>query len=497
MAKSIEEMYNELMEKSNLDEDSISHGRNYDYDDDESEDFFTSKEIVKQKEEMEERLGISTSVDSSLIEEDVHFKRYTKRRVHKYTEKEMEEIKQSCGVSIVHDYGENDIFHMSDEEREKNDMLAEMSLKLSRLKRTYRKIDQYIEAMRVVVEAWELLEKNNYVHDKDEFFQLVSEGKIVSNRIIMPKMKKLDRYNMDLVIKYISNPELDPKDLMPNDNKDEWDKYGNAKLEERYEQYVEEYIAEHKDEYENEMSYDLREKASDYAEDQIQTDEMERLLSPEEAQFILDRADNPPEIKVKDIPKKEIKGYDDRNITSFKKKKLSKKEKYIRNNLHDMLIKIQNNPSLNSSSDDYYSRSFMLTNSMFEQEPIETNPLDKLQFYGSWADDEAVFLYDLAVREELLKQHPPKENYLTYSDKELATFFRILEENGINTVDLRRKMNCSEDELSKTKVKETKKNNKKIESAVLQRIIKLNDNKKFKKIVNKAEKELQKYSEED
>lgn len=497
MFKSIEEMYEELMAKSNLDNDNIIHGKKFDYDeDDESEDFFTSKEIVKQKEDIEERLGITPSQDDGIIEEDVHFKRYTKRREHKYTEKEMEEIKQSCEVSIVHDYGENDIFHMSDEERANNDMLAEMSLKLSRLKRTYRKIDQYIEAMRVVVEAWELLEKNNYVHDKDEFFKLVSEGKIVSNRIIMPKMKKLDRYNMDLVIKYISNPELDPKDLMPEDTNNSWDKYDNSKIEERYEQYINEYIENHKDEYDDETSYDLREKASEYAEEQIQTDEMERLLSPEEAQFILDKADNPPEIRVKDIPEKQIKGYDDRNITSFKKKKkLSKKERYIRSNLHDMLIKIQTNPTLNSSGD-YYS-SFMLTNSMFEQEEIQTNPLDKLQFRGSWADDDAVFLYDLAVREELLKQHPPKENYLTYSDKELANFFRILEENGINTVDLRRKMNCSDDALTKAKTKQTKKDNKKIESAILQRITKLNDNKKFKKIVNKAEKELQKYSEED
>lgn len=497
MFKSIEEMYEELMVKSNLDDDNIIHSKKFDYDeDDESEDFFTSKEIVKQKEDIEERLGITPLQDDGIIEEDVHFKRYTKRREHKYTEKEMEEIKQSCEVSIVHDYGENDIFHMSDEERANNDMLAEMSLKLSRLKRTYRKIDQYIEAMRVVVEAWELLEKNNYVHDKDEFFKLVSEGKIVSNRIIMPKMKKLDRYNMDLVIKYISNPELDPKDLMPEDTNNSWDKYDNSKIEERYEQYINEYIETHKDEYDDETSYDLREKASEYAEEQIQTDEMERLLSPEEAQFILDKADNPPEIRVKDIPEKQIKGYDDRNITSFKKKKkLSKKERYIRSNLHDMLIKIQTNPTLNSSGD-YYS-SFMLTNSMFEQEEIQTNPLDKLQFRGSWADDDAVFLYDLAVREELLKQHPPKENYLTYSDKELANFFRILEENGINTVDLRRKMNCSDDTLTKAKTKQTKKDNKKIESAILQRITKLNDNKKFKKIVNKAEKELQKYSEED
>lgn len=493
MSKSIEEMYNELMAHSNLEEDKYSNKEYLFSDDDDDEDFFTSKEIISRKEELKERLNISGIDQPVEIEEDVYFKRYTKRREHKYTEKEMREIEASCETSIVHDYGPYDIYHMSDEERANNDMLSELNMKLGCLKRTYRKVDEYIKAMRIVVQAWEILEKNNFVHTKDEFFQLVSEGKIVSNRIIMPKLKRMDRYNIDLIIKYISNPELDPKDLSPSNNNSLEDEY-DSELDEKYERYMNEYIQEHENEFE---SYELRNKASAYAEEQINIDEMERLLSPEEAQYIIDHADNPESFRVKDIKPKYIKGYDKRNITKFngKKKKMNKTEKYITENLHDMLIRIQTNPNLNSSGD-YYSQSYMLTNSMFEPEKESKDVFDDMKFHGSWADDDAVYLYDLSVREELLKQHPPKESYLTYADKELSQFFKILEDNGVNTIDLRRKMNCTDDDNSKKKILQEKKENKKIESALLQRITELNKNKKFKKIVSKAEKELQKYEED-
>ena len=165
---------------------------------DDSESFMTSKDLVEQKEKIEKQNpNINIPIISPDIEEEVHFKRYTKKRAHKYTESEMKAIRESCVSTIVHDYGERDIYHLSDEERRKNDMLAELSMKLSGVKRVYRKVNEYVEAMRIVVEAWQLLEKNNYIHTRDEFFDLVADGTIVSSRIVMPKLKKSDQYNMD------------------------------------------------------------------------------------------------------------------------------------------------------------------------------------------------------------------------------------------------------------------------------------------------------------
>lgn len=458
MGKSIEDLYMELITESSIDTGEPV----YYSDNDDSEDFLTSKEIIKTKEDLEERFGI-TQPSNSVIEEEVHFKRYTKRREHKYTEKEMSDIRNGCLSTIVHDYGENDKYHQSDEERAANDMLCELAIKLQSLKRTYRKIDQYIEAMRVVVQAWEMLEeKGNYIHTREEFFKMVASGKIVSNQIIMPKLKRMDQYNMDLIIKYISNPDLDPNDLVPEPVHDDW-----------YDDLLED----------------------DETEIESEKDKMIRLLSPEEFEFIEKYENDPPEIVVKDFKRDLIKGYDRKDYTfgrRMKKKKYNKKERYIRENLHDILNRIQLNEK---NRENGYTISSLITHNIFDVDKKPKDFWDDLYFDGSWANEDDVFLYDLAVREEILRQHPHNNGYLTYGDQELARFFKILEDNGINTINLRRKMDCPTDGLSRTEEKQKKKDNKKIESALIQRITKLNQNEKFKKIVSKAENALNKQYE--
>lgn len=464
--KSIEEMYQELIEQVGLGGD-LNGSNEFVYNDyDDGEDFVTSKEIVKQKQELEERYGIDTdrrpSNGNGIIEEEIHFKRYTKKREHKYTERELDEIKKSCECTIVHDYGTNDKYHQTDEERANNDMLAELGIKLQSLKRTYRKVDQYIEAMRVVMQAWEMLEeKGNYMHSKEEFFKMVAQGRIVSNQIIMPKLKKMDNYNIDLIIKYISNPELDPSDLVPEPIHDEYDDW---------------YL--------------------DDEESESVEDKMLRLLSPEDFEFIEKYKDNPPTIEVSDMKRKYIKGYNRRSYRFTKKqkknaKKENKKEKYIQEGVHDILNKIQ----IAQRISDGYSASSIVTDDLFDSSKKHKSFWDDLYFDGSWANDNDVFLYNLAVREELLKQRIHGSAYITYGDMELNRFFNILEENGINTIDLRRKMDCPTDGRSKAEAAAQKKDNNKIEAAIIQRITKLNNSDKFKKIVTKAENALNKHME--
>lgn len=458
-SKTTFEMYEELMNQASLfgeDESYFNHSNPNPWNNDEDgEDFLTSEDMVKMEEARESK-GISGPKGPVKIEEEVHFKRYSKRREHKYTEKELNEIKESCRSTIVHDYSEFDRYHISDEERAKNDSLAELSAKLGGLKRLYRKVDQYIEAMRVVVEAWEILEeKENYLHTKEEFFRMVADGRIYHAGIMMPKLKGIDKYNINMIIRYISNPELDPKDLLPIQNKtvDDW-----------YDQFDEDY------------------------EEESEEEEMERLLSEEEVQYILDNTDNPPELEVHNIKPKYIRGYDQRN--GINKKKFSKKERKYMEGLHDLLNKIQANPENREDGGDVYSRSWLITNSMFEPEKKEKDIWDSLYFNGSWTSKTDLFLYDLAVREEILNQKAPGERYQTNADKELQEFFRTMEQHGMNVIELRRKMNMSNEQLRATESKREKKNNKKIESALIQRITKLNGNEKFKKLVAKAEKAI-------
>lgn len=438
-------MYEDLISQENL----YQPNNRFDPTDDDVETFVSLDELNK---EQQEATGLKPVKGPADIEEELYFKRFTQKHIHKYTEKEMNEIRESCKNCIVHDFGEHDMYHMSDEERAKNDSLNELRIKLNGLKTVYRRIDQYVEAMRVIISAWELLSKDNYIHTDEEFFKLVSEGRIYNTSIPMPKMVKLNRYNMDLVIKYISNPELDPKDLMPKEKKDDW-----------YDQFDE--------------------------DAETEEEKMERLLSPEEVQYILDYTDNPPEIKVHDIKKKYIKGYDNRTMFGKKKrKKFSKKKQYSVDTLHMILNKIQSNPANRDSL--YGSRSYLVTSSMFEPQKPKKDFMDDLRYTGSWTDKDALFVYDLVVEEERAKQHPAGDAYLTYGDRELQQFFRTLEENGINTVDLRRKMNATDSQLQQRDADRQRKLNKKTEAELLSRITKLNGNPKFQKLIKKAEKEL-------
>ena len=88
-------------------------------------------------------------------------------------------------------------------------------------------------------------------------------------------------------------------------------------------------------------------------------------------------------------------------------------------------------------------------------------------------------------------------NVTIVNKDELKNFFKILEDNGVNTVDLRRKMNITSDAISEKEAKMSKKENKKLESDIIQRIDKLNKNPKFKKLVTKAENALNKYYEDN
>lgn len=426
---------------------------------DDGEDFITSKEIVKMHKEGDITDDTLKDIVSGPveIEEDVYFKRYTEEHEHKYTETELAAMREGCKRTIVHDYSENDRYHISDEERAKNDSLAELSAKLGGLKRLYRKVDQYIYAMRVVVEAWEILEKKeNFIHDSDEFYRMVAEGKIYHSGIMMPKLKGMDKYNIDMLIKYISNPELDPADLLTKEDMKKRDPF--------YDDWGDE-------------------------DDETEEEEMERLMSPEEIQFILDYEDNPPEMKVHDVKHKYIKGYDCKGFASRRKKKFSKKERMYVNSLHEMLNKIQSNPA-NRSDGNTYGRSWLVTNSMFEQPEEEKDFWDDLYFDGSWTSKDDLFLYDMAVNEAIANEKPRGEAYMTNGDKDLQKFFRIMEDNGMNVIELRRRMNMSETNMKLEENKKNRKENKKIESALIQRITKLNKNEKFKKLVAKAEKSI-------
>lgn len=440
MATDVYDLYNSLLEmESSTDDVVVPDG----------EDFITSKDIAKMKEESEEENPILQDVKKK---EESHFKRFTSRRQHKYTESEMEAIREGCRNTIVHDYGTRDIYHMSDEERAKNDMLAEVSLKLSKLKRTYRRLDQYIEAMRVVYEAWEILSKSNYVHTKDEFFRMVAEGQIVSNRIIMPKLKGMNKYNIDTIIEYISHPEMDVSKFAPKQVND----------------------------------YFL-----DDEEDESEEEQMYRLLSEEEVKMILDE-ESIPSMEVSNLNRKFIKGYDKNVVFKSKKKvKGSKKEREIRQDTSDMLMKIQNGVGKG-----YGTYSYSLTNSIFRPDKKEkASEWDKKLFFdGSWRKKSDVEVYNLAIIDTMLDQKISADSFVTVQNQHINAVCSTLTDLGIEDMTVRTFTNQTKEGKNKEDRKKILKSNRKTEKMILQRIINLNNKEEFKKEVKKIEKKYNDYT---
>ena len=448
------DVYDELMEKENS------------YDDEEEETFIDSKEIVKMKhppEKINGAIKLDPIDDEKDMEEVFHYKRYSKVREHHYTEQELESIKESCKLTLVNDFSLNDEYHLSDEERLKNDNLKELSLKLVKLKTIYRQVDKYVEAMRVVMEAWKILEeKENILFTEKEFYKMIKEGKISHPRIPLPRLKNADKYNMDLIITYISNPELSVQDLLgiTQSKYDPWNNYAE--------------------------------------DDNDESDEerMNRLLSDDEIQAVIDKADDPPSFEVSRMKDKYIKGYKKTIFTSKKKnkKKTNKLQKRITKDVHALLNKIQMDP--NNFRGSGLDRSYLATSTIFGTQKKKRLFLDNMKFNGSWANKYDVEMYNILERLELADQPSPSQRFSTYGAEELDRFFKVMEAAGFNTIELRQKMSATQtlqDEISKNK----RKDNRKIEARIIDRITKLNNNAKFKKLVSKAEDALANYNEEN
>ena len=370
------------------------------------------------------------------IDEMVHFKRYSVRRERNYTEKEMTEIKSKCQNTIVNDYGANDFYHTSDEERQKNDNLAEIAMKLASVKSLYRRLDQYIEAMRIVYKAWELLSEQNVVHSKKEFFKMVAKGEIISHRIIIPQLKNIKKYNMDLIIRYISNPELDVSIFAPKND---------------YEEYIEE---------------------EDFEE------QMFRMLSPEDITYIQERNEHPEQVeqmKVTELPNKLMKNY-----LQPKSNKKIKLHQQTFNKIVDATRKIGSNGSQT-----------IFGSSLFDIKK-DKSVYDKIEFKSSWRKSKDADFFNMLIDEAILDE--PANRYKSKADLKMNDFYNELDRAGINwrqSVSYLSNLTPFNQEQDENKIKE----NKKIEKSILKRIAEMNKNPKFIDLVKKAENRLTEYME--
>lgn len=397
-------------------------------DDEEVEAFRFGNEPETNKEE-------SPSKEQVPIDESIHFQRFNKRYIHKYNNKEMAQIRLGCKNVIVNDYGTNDMFHMSDEEKLKNDQLAEIAIKLASVKSIYRRLDQYIEAMRIVYKAWEILSEKNYVHSKKEFFKLVGKGKIVSNRIIIPQMKNFNKYNKELIEKYISNPELDASIFAPEDK-----------------------------------------FAPLYSSDEDIEEEMTCLLTEEDYNNIQAFNENTcGEIEVEELPDKFMKNY--------LQPKYDKKKSYHQTVFNQIMNENRKVMTLGNQ--------YIFSSAMFDKVKKES-AYDKIKFKASWQNADDVDYYNMMIDEAYMNE--PANKWSTNADEHLKMFYNEMDRAGLTWRQISINGNNSSS-FEKDREKLSIKENKKLERDILNRIVEMNNNKKFKELSKNAEEKLNKFME--
>ena len=411
--------------------------------DDETVDVLTSEELVKLQPNQDDEI-----VD---IEPSEIYRPKKKRRIHKYTEKEMEEIRKGCETTIVHDHGPRDRYHYTDEQLKEQDVFYDIRSRLAMVKTIYRRADQFVEAMRTVMDAWNILSEKDYLHTKEEFMELVHEGRIYSKAIPRPKLKRMKDYNVLQIINYIANRDLDPSDL---------------------------YTTKKEGYFEADEEYDEEE-------------EFNRLVPEEDRPFVNEELFI--EMPVRNIDMKYMKGYEPVETFRSKRKRKRKKKDYykelIKRDVHEALRKMD--AAENSSDGGGYWSSAFMTDSIFDLDE-KTSIFDQIRMNGSWANKDDVWLYNQRLEAALLSAPSQRRRYLTNADEKLEEFFSTLERNGVDVLDLRRNIGFDETD-HKIAEKRKAKENKKKEAQLLARIDKMQSDEKFKAFVKKYNKNIEKH----
>ena len=97
----------------------------------------------------------------------------------KIPERRKAKILEEFEVVVVRDFGDD--YHLSEEERKARNRFYDAFKVLRKAKRTYRRINEYVDVMREVLKCLDLVAKDNGIYDPDEFKRLFMKGEIYVN----------------------------------------------------------------------------------------------------------------------------------------------------------------------------------------------------------------------------------------------------------------------------------------------------------------------------
>ena len=125
----------------------------------------------------------------------------------------IEEFKKNYDCVVVNDFGDD--YHLSDEEREKNNECYSIFKNFSRCKHKYRKVEQYVIAMREFLKCLDFVAELNGVYDPDKFKKLYLKGEINITGLFIPKFigKARKTISTDYLTEFILSDE-DPHNIV-------------------------------------------------------------------------------------------------------------------------------------------------------------------------------------------------------------------------------------------------------------------------------------------
>lgn len=135
-------------------------------------------------------------------------------------ERRIQQMKDEFDCVVVNDFG--DEYHLSEEERIAKNKFYEAFKVFSKCKHKYRKLDEYVKAMREALKCLDFVAQNNGVYPPDEFKKMYFRNKIVINGLTLPQFKGRERKTIswDYLTDFILS-DRDPSEILPNNKHDE------------------------------------------------------------------------------------------------------------------------------------------------------------------------------------------------------------------------------------------------------------------------------------
>lgn len=135
-----------------------------------------------------------------------------------------EKIKAEFDCVIVNEFG--DEYHLSEEERIAKNKFYEAFKIFSKCKHKYRKLDEYVDAMREALKCLDFVAENNGVYEPDKFKKLFFKDEIFINGLTFPQFKGRERksiswdYLTEFILSDKPSSEVIPKadDILSDDD---------------------------------------------------------------------------------------------------------------------------------------------------------------------------------------------------------------------------------------------------------------------------------------